>query len=57
MFRIISRKKVKMLAQGIDNPAKPFVAIIGGAEVSDKIGVIEYLLTKAGKILIGGGMA
>ncbi len=50
-------KEVKMLSQGLDNPAKPFVAIIGGAKVSDKIGVIEHLLTKADKILIGGGMA
>jgi len=50
-------KEVKMLSQGVDNPAKPFVAIIGGAKVSDKIGVIEHLLTKADKILIGGGMA
>ncbi|ALA97056.1 phosphoglycerate kinase [Spiroplasma kunkelii CR2-3x] len=50
-------KEVKMLSEGVDNPVKPFVAIIGGAKVSDKIGVIEYLLTKADKILIGGGMA
>lgn len=50
-------KEVKMLLQGVDNPVKPFVAIIGGAKVSDKIGVIEHLLTKADKILIGGGMA
>ncbi|AXF95917.1 phosphoglycerate kinase [Spiroplasma phoeniceum] len=50
-------KEVKMLSQGVDNPVKPFVAIIGGAKVSDKIGVIEHLLTKADKILIGGGMA
>ncbi|WHQ36976.1 phosphoglycerate kinase [Spiroplasma sp. SV19] len=50
-------KEVKMLSQGVDSPVKPFVAIIGGAKVSDKIGVIEHLLTKADKILIGGGMA
>ncbi|MCR8613113.1 MAG: phosphoglycerate kinase [Mycoplasma sp.] len=50
-------KEIKMLSQGLDNPEKPFIAIIGGAKVSDKISVIENLLTKADKILIGGGMS
>ncbi|WP_338983870.1 phosphoglycerate kinase [Spiroplasma endosymbiont of Othius punctulatus] len=50
-------KELSALAAGIDKPAKPFIAIIGGAKVSDKIGVIDNLLKKADKILIGGGMA
>ncbi|ATX70632.1 phosphoglycerate kinase [Spiroplasma clarkii] len=51
------QKELEMLAKGVDNPEHPFIAIIGGAKVSDKIGVIDNLLTKADKIIIGGGMA
>ncbi len=51
------QKELEMLGKGIDSPEHPFVAIIGGAKVSDKIGVIDNLLTKADKIIIGGGMA
>ncbi len=51
------QNEVKMLSQGLDAPKSPFVAIVGGAKVSDKIAVIENLLVKADKILIGGGMA
>jgi len=50
-------KEIKYLGNAIADPETPFVAILGGAKVSDKIGVIENLLTKSDKILIGGGMA
>jgi len=50
-------KEIKYLGNAIADPEQPFVAILGGAKVSDKIGVIENLLTKSDKILIGGGMA
>lgn len=50
-------KEIKYLGQAIDDPRRPFVAILGGAKISDKIGVIRNLLSKADSILIGGGMA
>ncbi len=50
-------KEVDMLGKAVDEPAHPFVAIIGGAKVSDKIGVIENMLAKADKVIVGGGMA
>lgn len=50
-------KEVKMLDASINNPEHPFVAIIGGAKVSDKIAVVDNLLKIADKVLIGGGMA
>ena len=50
-------KEVKFLGEAVDQPDRPFVAILGGAKVSDKIKVIEKLLEKADKVLIGGGMA
>ena len=53
----LMEKEIKYLGQAIENPKKPFVAILGGAKVSDKIGVINNLLEKADQILIGGGMA
>lgn len=50
-------KEIKYLGQAIDNPKRPFVAILGGAKISDKIGVIKNLLSKADVVLIGGAMA
>ncbi len=53
----LMEKEIKFLGDAVDNPQRPFVAILGGAKVSDKIGVIDHLLDKADKIIIGGGMA
>lgn len=50
-------KEIRYLGQAIADPARPFVAILGGAKISDKIGVIKNLLEKADQVLIGGGMA
>ncbi len=49
-------KEIKYLGQAIESPERPLTAILGGAKVSDKIGVIENLLTKVDNIIIGGGM-
>ena len=53
----LMEKEIKFLGDAVDNPQRPFVAILGGAKVSDKISVIDNLLDKADKIIIGGGMA
>ena len=53
----LMEKEIKFIGGAVDEPVRPFVAILGGAKVSDKIGVIKHLLNKADKVLIGGGMA
>lgn len=53
----LMEKEIKYLGQAIDSPGRPLVAILGGAKVSDKIGVIKNLFKTADHILIGGGMA
>lgn len=53
----LMEKEIKFLGNAVDDPQRPFIAILGGAKVSDKIGVIDHLLDKADKIIIGGGMA
>ncbi|OTN87859.1 phosphoglycerate kinase [Enterococcus sp. 7E2_DIV0204] len=52
----LMEKEIKFVGEAVTAPKRPFVAILGGAKVSDKIGVIENLISKADKILIGGGM-
>ena len=53
----LMEKEIQYLGQAIANPKHPFIAILGGAKISDKIGVIRNLLLKADQVLIGGGMA
>ena len=53
----LMEKEIQFLGGAVENPERPFVAILGGAKVSDKIGVIQNLLTKVDSLLIGGGMA
>ncbi|MEO1441198.1 MAG: phosphoglycerate kinase, partial [Chloroflexota bacterium] len=54
---LLLEKEIDYLANTIEDPKRPFIAILGGAKVSDKIGVIEALLSKVDTLLIGGGMA
>src|SRR5207244_10088955 len=53
----LMEKELKHLKEGLEKPAKPFVVILGGAKVSDKIGVLKALMEKTDTILIGGAMA
>jgi phosphoglycerate kinase len=53
----LMEKEIEYLSRAVENPAHPYIAILGGAKISDKIGVIENLLAKADSVLIGGGMA
>lgn len=53
----LMEKEIKFLGEAVENPVRPFVAILGGAKVSDKINVINNLLEKVDTLIIGGGMA
>lgn len=54
---LLMKKEIDVMGSALANPSRPFVAIIGGAKVSDKIGVIQNLLNKVDTLIIGGGMA
>ena len=54
---LLMEREVEMLSKLLEAPARPFVAILGGAKVSDKIGVIDHLLTMVDMLILGGGMA
>jgi phosphoglycerate kinase len=54
---LLMEKELKYLGKALEHPEEPFVAILGGAKVSDKIGVIQHLMNKVNSLIIGGGMA
>ena len=54
---LLMEKELRCLSQALDNPTRPFTAVVGGAKVSSKIGVLENLIDKVDNLIIGGGMA
>jgi phosphoglycerate kinase len=54
---LLMEKEIEYLGQAVSSPKHPYIALLGGAKISDKIGVIENLLARADRVLIGGGMA
>ncbi len=54
---LLMEKEIRCLSEALDNPTRPFTAVVGGAKVSSKIGVLENLLEKVDNMIIGGGMA
>lgn len=54
---LLMEKELEYLGKALSHPQKPFIAILGGAKVSDKIGVIKHLMTKVDALIVGGGMA
>ena len=54
---LLMEKEIRCLSQALDNPVRPFTAVVGGAKVSSKIGVLENLIDKVDNLIIGGGMA
>ena len=54
---LLMEKELRCLSEALDNPTRPFTAVVGGAKVSSKIGVLENLIDKVDNLIIGGGMA
>lgn len=57
LIHVLVKKELQYFAKALDNPEKPFLAILGGAKVADKIQLINNLLDKVNEMIIGGGMA